>query len=314
MNIFLSGMMRSGTTLLQRALNYHDDISLSYQDKTSIFLSIAKRFHQNIGLEKYHLLSHYSGNTDYSLAEFNEWMKANIDFSVEFGNVTSEGYVGVKEVLAEEFIPFFLENDVKCINIVRDPRDVIASMSFGKGKEHTGIQRPVLFDVKNWRKSVVISQMLKRHENFLLLTMEDLLKNPKDSLAKICDFLEVSHFDFEELVKKMNSSKWKGNSSFGEKKAFDPSAIGGYKNNVPDYVVRYIETICAKEMQCMGYELSCDSLDKGTIIDYKDPFEVSRPEFDSDFSSLKENTDYEVKRFDLSVEEVMDLEFNGMKI
>jgi hypothetical protein len=308
--IFLTGMMRSGTTLLQKALNQHPEILLSYQNRTKHFHNEIKCFHEERNINKYHLLSHYSPNIDYTFQDCQTWLNKNtsLDELLPENNCL---YSGVKEVLAEEFLPFFIINKTKCINIIRDPRDVISSMSFGNGVEHTGLERPVLFDIKNWRKSVLVSQILKDSEYLLTIRMEDLLEKPELTMEKIYNYLGVSNISFTNLIEKMNDLSWKGNSSFGEKKAFDLSAVGNYKVVLPTRVIKYIEATCNHEMTCMGYNKAYPFINKSIFSSYLDPFVVKRDEFDSDYSSNTENVAYELARSLLSIDELITHEFLG---
>ncbi|WP_321278046.1 sulfotransferase domain-containing protein [uncultured Vibrio sp.] len=305
MRVFLTGMMRSGTTLLQRALDMHSDVSISYQSRTKDFLQCKKSFHQSLNVEKYHLLSHYSGNNEYSLKELNDWLLLNSDVNNLISGSEDRKAFGVKEVLAEEFIPFFLKRGIKCLLIVRDPRDVIASMSFGKGEEHTGKERPVLFDLRNWRKSVLIGEVFKNDPNLMVLRMEDLLIHPENVMESIYSFLDIDSLSYESLVEQMNLSSWKGNSSFGEKKAFDRSAIGNYQKVLPSSVIKYIESICRKEMDLMNYKLSYSHYSEDIIHDYVDPFTVDRKEFESNYSSNIDNIEYELKRANSTLESII---------
>ncbi|MCG9700532.1 sulfotransferase domain-containing protein [Vibrio natriegens] len=305
MRVFLTGMMRSGTTLLQKALDIHPDVSISYQSSTQDFLKCIKGFHRSLNLDKYHLLSHYSGNSEYTLKELNHWLLLNPGVDILMPESDDSKVCGVKEVLAEEFIPFFIKNGIKCILIVRDPRDVIASMSFGNGEEYTGKERPVLFDLRNWRKSVLIGEVFKNEPNLMVVRMEDLLIHPDEVMSSIYSFLEVESLPFEQLTDRMNSSSWKGNSSFGEKKAFDTSAIGNYKKVLPSTVIEYIETICKKEMELMEYDTSISSSNEDIIHTYVEPFKVDRKEFESNYSSSSENVEYEARRLNSSIKSII---------
>lgn len=312
MNLFITGMMRSGTTLLQKSLDQHPELSVSYQSKTSLFLDEIKSFHNTLGIKKYHLLSHYSPNLDYKLDDITNWLlKSNIFFS-SLPNSTNGIKIGLKEVLAEEFLPFLTTKNIKCINIVRDPRDVITSMSFGNGFEHTGLERPVLFDLKNWRKSVLISEHLKDSENLITIKMEDFLLNPEHSLNKIYNFLEVEKLPIRELIQKLEKGAWKSNSSFGQKKVFDTSVIGNYKKVLTKDVIQYVEAICCKEMQLMDYEITSSTCKEKTICEFNEPFEIKRKEFDKNYTSLDTNVEYELYRSNLSIRQTIKRELLGL--
>ncbi|MDP5255397.1 MULTISPECIES: sulfotransferase [unclassified Vibrio] len=311
MDLFLTGMMRSGTTLLQKSLDQHPELNVSYQNKTSLFLNEVKSFHENLGINKYHLLSHYSPNEHYNLENITKWLNKN-NFLDSLKTSDFDKKNGLKEVLAEEFLPYLTEKNIKCINIIRDPRDVLSSMSFGNGFEHTGLERPILFDLKNWRKSVLISQYLKDNKNLLTIKMEDLLLDPKDSLEKIYSFLDIEKLPFEILIKKLNEQEWKSNSSFGQKKAFDSSVIGNYKKVLPIKVREYVEAICFKEMEAMEYKTSkLDSKEK-IILEFTEPFEIKRKEFKSNYTSSKENIQYELNRSTLPLDKTINRELLGL--
>ena len=62
--------------------------------------------------------------------------------------------IGSKEIAVEEYIPYFIEVGTKVVLVVRDPRAMIASLALGEGERYGGSPRPILFDVRNWRKSV----------------------------------------------------------------------------------------------------------------------------------------------------------------
>ncbi len=312
-NVFISGMMRSGTTLLQRAVNAHPEVSVDYQSSTKEFLDVIRSFYRTKGIEKYHLLSHYSPNKDASLDEVTNWLIHNARTEQFFSEPKNDGkpFVGVKEVLCEEFIPFFIANKVKCINIIRDPRDVISSMSFGKGTEFTGKERPVLFDIKNWRKSVLISERYNDSDYLLTLRMEDLLVDPQAELERIYSFLGVETFPLKELLKVLERDSWRSNSSFGKKTLFDKSAMGGYKNTLPKAVCEYVERCCSEEMVLMKYLKAPTQLELSLIGNYVDPFDITRPEFSTNYSSCSEQVAYECQRATLSLSEVIQSELVG---
>ena len=62
-----------------------------------------------------------------------------------------------------------IKNGVKCLIVLRDPRDVMSSIYYGKGKEFIGFSRPLLFNIYNWRKSVDFALKLADESNFLFV-------------------------------------------------------------------------------------------------------------------------------------------------
>jgi len=305
--IILTGMMRSGTTFLQKIINTHAKFNIGEQTETMTFLDEKSAFLKQLGIERYHLLSHYNSLGHYPLMSFLEWLftSSEKDFSVrlksQLNNGTSANFNGVKEVMIEEFLPYLVKRGFKCIIIVRDPRDVLTSLSFGRqGQEFTGKRRPVLFDLRNWRKSIQISKMIENEKNFKLVKFEDLISKKHEIINEIFTFLGEESLCISDFkIELENSLKtWEGNSSFYKREIFDKKAIGMYETVMPNNVIEYIESTCLDEMQYAGY--SCrevsDKKRVSIISKYMDSFEIDRPEFDNDYSSSVENVQYESNR------------------
>lgn len=303
--LFISSMMRSGSTLLQRALNTHDSIYVEYQTDTQKIINFKKNFLSEVGCDDYHVLAHYNPVYSYSYRDFKRWAAKNHNqincfISPENKIKDTASVVGVKEVLAEEFYSLLLRKNIYCLNIIRDPRDVIASMSFGKGQIHTGERRPILFDLRNWRKSFIFTKKNELNYKFKSILFEDLIFNTQTVLDDIYAWLDVEQIALHKVKTRLNQAAWQGNSSFGEKKPFDPSAIAKYKEVLPEGVVNYIEAVCYKEMLRLGYEVSIKSEDRASIIrEFKEPFQVERLEFSVNYTASLENVNYELKRLEL---------------
>lgn len=313
-HLVISGMMRSGTTLLQKSLNTHPDITVDFQSKTDRFLAFKKRYLQSISQEKYHVFHHYNPASDYRFCDFYNWQAQQGDIcALLFPEEESAGthVQGVKEVLVEEFYPGLLDEGVYCLNIFRDPRDVITSMSFGSGSEFAGRPRPVLFDLRNWRKSVHFSFRLAGEKGLKSVRFEDLVSSPEKLLFDIFDWLGVSRFPLEQVRKKISEDQWSGNSSFGKKQPFDSSASGKYASVLPTPTLQFVEAVCGTEMNWLQYEPEIEEADKRLAIgSYQEPFEIDRPEFKSDFSFSDENAAYETERLQFGMRELNRLIFD----
>lgn len=316
--VFISGMMRSGTTLLQKAIDAHPEVIVDYQTKTSDFIEIKRKFLESISCEEYHVLKHYNPTRTYTYTEFISWIKTalvkqSIGLTELFDNHTGneEKLYGVKEVLMEEFYIPLMNNGVKCLNIIRDPRDVISSMSFGKGEKHTGAPRPILFDLRNWRKSAHFSYLLEENDNFKSILFEDLLCNPENVLNEVYDWLGLSKISLSSIQANIKSKGWLSNSSFGSRKLFDSKAEGGYKINLPKTVCSYIEAICWPEMKNLGYKTSIDCEQKQRLInDFIEPFKIERSEFENNYSSSLDNIEYEMSRLNKEYDTIVKETFN----
>ena len=337
-NLFITGMLRSGTTLLEKALNTHPEIKIFYQPFPEFFIHTKQQFLKDKGLDPtYHVLSHYCDGADYSPSDFSVWLDRAIlsrtfltrVLPVEIPLPLDEGVpperlfhqwysflteqlsrskhircTGTKEVLMEEYIPHLISHHIRCAIVVRDPRDVITSLDFGSGMEYGGDHRPTLFNLRNWRKSALFALAMGEAENFCLISFEDLVLNPIETLDKLANKLSIPPFHEEWWAngfRDKNGSIWKGNSSFGDIKPFDSGAVGGHRRKLPEDTIKYIEAICRREMMVMGYDVSPSSISecKKRIAKFKEPFRVNRPEFLPDYSSLSENVAFETKRLEL---------------
>ncbi|WP_088330229.1 sulfotransferase [Lacimicrobium sp. SS2-24] len=304
--VICSGMMRSGTTLLQKIINTHPQINIQYQSCTSLFLESKKNFLEEINRTSYHKLSHYNEKGHYTLPEFTKWLLINGEplLNTLRNNLTvsDHRYVGVKEILIEEFFPWLVNAEVKCILIVRDPRAVLASTAYGS-TEHTGKPRPTLFDIRNWRKSVQIGRLLQSNKHFKLVRFEELLKEPEPILRNIFQWLGMDDVDCRKLVGKFeseNNKSWMGNSSFSERRGLDIKAIDDFSCRLSSSVLSYIEATCQEEMSWLNYSHS--NLDKAERVrlvkNFREPLTITRPEFSPDYSIKKSNVEFEIARIE----------------
>jgi len=210
-------------------------------------------------------------------------------------------YIGSKEVLFEEYIPFLLSKKVKVILIIRDPRDMIASLNFNEVDNQTGDNRPVLYSLRNWRKSVAYSIQFENHPGFLSIQYENLVLDPVNTLYKISGFLGVERFS-DDLLKQnlqdQDGSLWHGNSAFYTHEGISSRSVGSYVKKIDPTLVRYIENICLPEMKHLGYKSQYTThFDPEVIRSYLDPFAKIHSSFPHDYSSLKEHCDAEIQRY-----------------
>ena len=115
------------------------------------------------------------GNAALVLAQLYRWLAAQDEAD----------WFGGKETLWEEFLPFLLDNGFAAILVLRDPRDVLASLNHGRGADYAGRVKPTLFNVRNWRKSVAYALHLEQQPRFLWLRYEDLVHRPDECLGRI---------------------------------------------------------------------------------------------------------------------------------
>lgn len=169
---------------------------------------------------------------------------------------------GAKETTCEEFLPALLNAGVSCALIVRDPRDVLASLNHGRGPEFSGALKPTLFNIRQWRKSVAFALALEGREGFHWLRYEDLTTDPAAQLRRLGFNAPVAVAD-----------AWNGNSSHGERRGVSRESIGMYRRILPPRVIHFIEAACYPEMRVFGYDVSIDESHPSNILSsFEDPY------------------------------------------
>ncbi|MDR3088447.1 MAG: sulfotransferase [Desulfobulbaceae bacterium] len=342
-NIFITGMGRSGTTLIEKLLSNHDKIDILSQPFPLLFIESKKRFLRSIGESGYFVLNQCMEDRCYSQEQFDEFIDTihlscselfglfsamgsysgqctkhnvlptiNNDKkiiglknlyleSIELFDVADKLFVGSKEIMCEEFLPYLCDNGFKCLIIIRDPRDVVASVNYPIGHKYLGSKKPTLFIVKTWRKSIEYIRYLSGQKNFLFIRYEDLVCNPYFVLDKITNFLELEPFkpnQFEKGISDRNGELWKANSSFHSKNWFiSPNSVGKYMDVLSGEEIKYIETVCFCDMKMMQYGLSSIP-DRNIICDFRDHDLEYSKHLDRDYSSLPENIQKEILRFE----------------
>jgi hypothetical protein len=202
--------------------------------------------------------------------------------------------VGSKEILCEEFTPYFIRKGIKSIIIIRDPRDMICSLNFGKGSEYTGEIRPMLYSLRLWRKSIAFSILNLSSPDFMMIRYEDLVADQNKVLKGIFYFLGL-----DPEVNILLDESWKGNSSFGELNSVSDSSVGNYKKMLNGNSIAYIENVCHPEMNWAGYILENDHLRIENIRLFRDTFKVTHRNFESGYSSDPINIMDEILRIKL---------------
>ncbi|NDY70475.1 hypothetical protein DO021_09875 [Desulfobacter hydrogenophilus] len=176
-----------------------------------------------------------------------------------YGENKNNSYVIFKEVWALEFFPALkkLFPNIKCIAMVRDPRDIVAS------KNATGLSYPYFFMGRQWRKLAFLSSYLNHlyKDDFYVIKYEDLVSQSDQYVKNLCAFLGI---EFEQNLldttqyKDGSGNPWFQNTSYGTNvpQYINSKSIGKWKSQLNDLDVRSIELICNDWMQHFDYQLS----------------------------------------------------------
>jgi hypothetical protein len=346
--LFITGMLRSGTTLLERLLSAQAGISLLSQPFPLLFVEAKRTFLRSAGLDANpYPLGHLFLESRYAPAELaaflDQWrptpsdlhacfaaMKSYSGQATRFSNdrieeaissvANASGFaevlfgllrslsteagarrVGSKEMLCEELVPFLLDRGFRCAIILRDPRDVIASLNHGRGREFGGQVKPTLFNVRSWRKSVAFALALEGHPRFRFCRYEDLVANPSLELARFGSALEIGTLDAMELPRELHDSTgavWMGNSSYREHRGITDASVGAWRDVLEPAVATFIEAVCLPELRFLGYDAVLTHTEAAEVIHaFVDPYPLIRAELRNE-SSSQANAALETERLD----------------
>ena len=326
--LLVTGMQRSGTTLLEKLLSNHSRISILSQPFPLFLVELKRRFLRGLGepaapypLGDLFLEARYDAEdvrrffADLSLtaSDVREIFAGTTGFTGQYTRFAPEqigrvlatlepgdpasilaqlyrslahkpdaDYVGGKETLWEEMLPFLLGEGAAGVIILRDPRDVLASLNHGRGAEHGGRLKPTLFNIRNWRKSAAFALHLQDHPRFLWLRYEDLVTRPREVLDRLATFLDVEPFAdrlFSEGIRDQSGQLWLGNSSHQPHRGIDASSVASHRETLPPDVTRYVDATCWTELRRLGYETDVEWAEApGVIRGFADPYEVTREE------------------------------------
>jgi hypothetical protein len=272
--IFVFGVGRSGTSLLQSMLNAHSDVA--FMPETHFFRNYITSRKTKNKLEKKgfsSVLGHLKEDPNFSsiqsvLCEIEETATA-IDINLEdlqqtiwqlYLDQKQKTIIGEKDPRNIDYIPeihkYFPGS--KLINLIRDPRDVVLSRTKAAWSSH----RPY------WMHAMIYKAQITRGikqartyfpENYYEMFYEDLINQPEAELRKLCDFLEIDYdtnmLDFKrsasELIKESEVS-WK-------KETLGPllkKNTEKWKRELTNKQLFVIETICRKELNQWNYRFS----------------------------------------------------------
>jgi hypothetical protein len=210
-------------------------------------------------------------------------------------------YLGAKEILLEEYIPFLLSKGIRVLLSLRDPRDMVTSLNFRDRDIQTGLDRPVLYSLRIWRKSVALALEFEGHENFFWVKYEDVVLKTIAVLNQIAEMLKITPFKkafFKDGIRNQDGFPWKGNSSFADFSSVNSQSIGRFKNLLSSSVIRYTESVCFPEMIRLGYPFYLtESFDESAIRDFTIPFKVIHEKFPKDYSVSEEHVTEEIERY-----------------
>lgn len=277
--IFIVGVGRSGTSLLQSILNAHSEIA--FMPETQFFrkyvaskktmptdltafkktLEADTSFHRT-SIAPDDLLGQFKNNSFTSIQAYKTLLNTYLARK-------NKKIIGDKDPRNIDYLPKLYQHfpDAKIIHIYRDPRDVVLS----KTKATWSAHRPF------WMHAIIGQHQLARgrkigkelyEKNFFEIKYEELIEQPEQTIRNLSVYLNVAYqadmMNFanssRELVDEKEMS-WK-------KETFQPiqkNNRGKWKKNFTSKQIQYIEAVSNEAFEQLNYEK----------LNYKSPLGMS---------------------------------------
>lgn len=283
--IFIIGVGRSGTTLIQSMLNAHQNIAFTPETHFIRNYLANKEVRKKVKNKDYEFLRNKI-NSDESLAklDFNydvlidKFKKNELKLEAMYKEILARYAESKNKEIIGDKDPKNIEylHDIKkyfpdayIIHIIRDPRDVMLS----RMKADWSKGRPLWLHALTYR--VQMKKGRKDGErlfgdSYFELNYEDLIANPENVLIKVCEFLSVNYDKNMLRFNQKADEIIKGEEKKWKDKCFKP-VISNNKNKWINQMkknqVLLTEYICCIAFTDLGYELS-DYNKNNNILNY----------------------------------------------
>ncbi len=296
--LFITGMARSGTTLVDKILGGFEKFESFSQPLPLLLAGLKADFLRVQGVSDHRLktpLSDQQFENFYNGEDFADFLEsrmlcqeglapiltAMVDYSGQYfkpeepleslrawDEGTLSGYlqhyfkthqlnakkrIAWKETLAEEFIPYLTGKGFFVLLILRDPRDVVASLVRPGAEVHAGSPRPVLWAARQWRKSVAYSLRYSATDDVRSVRYEDLVSKVEAVTQEWADWLGAKSPDNLTQLLDREGRVWPGNSSFAAYSGISEGSVGQYTTVLSPSLQSFVEALCYSEMKALGY-------------------------------------------------------------
>ena len=280
--IFATGTMRTGGSLVQNLLSVHSDV-LMFAGFVSFFRFYYKKYEpltpENIERMIHHLRIRLKYRRDFDLdAEIiiDNILKREVSYRVCYQEImnyladeTEKPIWGEYVTLGWRQIPDYIEMypNAKVVHIYRDLRAIVASFS----RMTNMPDNLYLQSIFNWIDSVnyirEYSKILPKNQ-YYALKFEEIHSNPEGEIKKICKFLEIpfesAMIEPERWDALFNKNFVDANiSSYSKKKVygFNSARSNRWKSEISDWELNLCEHLAKEQLAFAGYEKNLLDLD-----------------------------------------------------
>lgn len=154
-------------------------------------------------------------------------------------------------------IPEFLRMfpDGRVIHILRDPRNVVASykkMTSEPGYTYLDVAFNTIHAIQSVRR-----YRQKFRGRVMLVRAEDLTRDPRATLGRICSFLNVEFSERmlqPDVYSRVIGEDWRDNTSFDKKLTGFMPAISQWREHLTPAEIIFVEMICQPYLAACGYK------------------------------------------------------------
>lgn len=276
--IFVTGTMRTGSSLVDNVLSMHSKI-LVLSDGIHFFRFVYKSYEplnekniERMLLHQRARLFHRFGIELDTKGVLKNILERGIGYPVIYDEIMKYylARAGSKKTIWGDdpalqwreisvFVNFFPK--AKVIHIYRDPRAIMSSWKQTCGIEPCGYLNSIFNSIDNLNHISLYSDSLSS-KSYFPLKFEAISSEPEKWVRKLCDFLEVEYED-----QMIQSEKWEGalapqkvdlgSSSFdGTVTGFSKDRANRWKNVIEKWELCLVESMCGDLLKKYGYELS----------------------------------------------------------
>jgi len=285
---FIAGAAKSGTTLLVSLLDSHPELLVMPQD-TAYFPTVLTKYRDRGRRAQFDYLTKESwtnvlfgfqamrGKQDYADFPKKKFLETFERVAFDPTNEKRDLLVLMMEAYAEvvgvplEGVKRWVEKTpanrnyvmeifdrfpkAKLLLTMRDPRALLAAQI---ALEHTRKTRQfsVYYVVAHWRAAAKLARKIRDAKiPGLVVGYEDLALDPKMSMQKVCDYLEIN-FDPEIVLNPTKVGRsWAGNSAVGTRFAeISTAPVMRWKSELHEDEIGWVEWHCRDLMPEFGYE------------------------------------------------------------
>jgi Sulfotransferase family len=285
---FIAGAAKSGTTLLVSLLDSHPELLVMPQD-TAYFPTVLTKYRDRGRRAQFDYLTKESwtnvlfgfqamrGGQDYADFPKQKFLETFERVAFDPANRERDLLVLMMEAYAEivgvqidrvkrwvektpanrNYVPEIFDRfpKAKLLLTMRDPRALLAAQITLERTRKTR-RFSVYYVVAHWRAAAKLAKKIRNRKiSGLVISYEDLALEPKSSMKRVCDYLEIN-FDPEIVLNPTKAGRsWAGNSAARTRFAEVSTApVARWKSELDDDEIGWVEWHCGDLMPDFGYE------------------------------------------------------------